>query len=299
MSMNKTLILALTFIFLQGCKSSTTTVTSPMGSTASTSCVIGKWPDSRLPLTLKMSSEFTGDYNASHLVGGLNPLEQMAKAWNDPVTASKTLVTVPFAATSTSGYSSTSSFRDSEIGIYKSHTWFSGVSSSALAITQFFGVITSNGGLGQYIELSHADIIMNYRDYGSRFTMTNNPAFEFDVPTVVLHEMGHLLGLCHETKKTSIMAPYYLTTQRSLKAYDSDIIKDIYVDNAITSLMLENSNANALSSPVGTEVKGIIELRENGECKHYLNGVEHYSHKVDLKQELNRFKRKPASIFNH
>ena len=293
--MIKALILFLTFISLQACKSSSTSVTAPMGSTASSSCVIGKWPDSKLPLNLQMSSEFTSDYNASHLVGGLNPLEQMAKAWNDPVSSSKTLLTVPFSTTGTTGYSSTSSFRDNEIGIYKSQTWFSGVSSSALAITQFFGVITSNGSLGQYVELSHADIIMNYRDYGARFTMTNNPAFEFDVPTVILHEMGHLLGLCHETKKTSIMAPYYLTTQRTLKAFDTDIIKDIYVDNAITSLMLENTNSNALIGPKGTEVKGIIELRANGECKHYLNGIELFSHRVDL----NRFKRKPASLLKN
>lgn len=214
------------------------------------------------------------------MTAGLNPLEQMAKQWNDPVAGSKTLITVPFPAAATTGYTSTSSFRDSEIGIYKSYNWFANVSSSALAITQFYGVVTSSPGLGQYIELTHADIIVNYRDYGSRFTMGSNPMIEFDLPTVVLHEMGHLLGLCHESTKTSIMAPYYLTAQRSLQNFDKDIIKDIYVDGAITGYSVKNNNTNAISSPKGTEVKGIIELHADGKCKHFVNGKKIFEHMV-------------------
>lgn len=282
----KMCMLIIVIVLIGGCKSSSTTTTqSAIGNATASSCIIGKWPSSSLPLNIKMSSEFTGDYSASHLVAGLNPLEQMAKAWNDPLAASsKVLITTPFSNATTTGFTSTSSFRDSEIGIYKSHTWFSNVSASALAITQFFGVVTSHPTLGQYIELTHADIIVNYFNYGSKMTMTNNPAYEFDVPTVVLHEMGHLLGLCHESTKTSVMAPYYLTTQRSLKAYDQDIIKDIYVDNALSPMSVKNNNVNALGSTPGTEVKGIIELKADGTCTHFLEGKKMYSHHVNLKK---------------
>lgn len=282
---------ALILILASGCKGSSTTTTQNLNAPAGSTCIIGKWSDSYLPLTLKMSSEFTGDYTNANLVAGLNPLEQMAKVWNTGST--RTLITTPFSAAATTGYTGVTSFRDSEIGIYKSYNWFTNVSSSALAITQFYGVVTSNAGLGQYIELTHADIVVNYRDYGSRFTMNNNPMFEFDLPTVVLHEMGHLLGLCHETKKVSIMAPYYLTTQRSLQQADSDLIKNIYVDNAISALTVKNANTNALTSPPGTEVSGIIELRANGECVHFVEGREVYSHHVDLKKrpDISMFKR--------
>ncbi|MBC7427550.1 MAG: matrixin family metalloprotease [Bacteriovorax sp.] len=285
----KNLKTQLTFIsffllLLISCKQTTTTTTQAI--IAPTSCIIGKWSDSYLPLSVKMSSEFSSDYSGADLVAGLNPLEQMAKVWNTASTRS--LITVPFPIASTTGYTSTSSFRDSEIGIYKSHTWYNGVSSSALAITQFYGVITSNAGLGQYIDLTHADIIVNYRDYGSKFTMTNNPMIEFDLPTVVLHEMGHLLGLCHETTKPSIMAPYYLTVQRSLRAYDADLIHDIYIDNAISAFSVKNVNRNALSSPPGTEVSGVIELHADGKCIHYLNGKKLFEHSVDA----STFKRK-------
>lgn len=280
--MKFTLLALITSLFLiSSCKKETTTasaINAPVGS-----CIIGKWPDSSLPLSIKMSAEFDGDYSNADLVSGLNPLEQMAKVWNTAASP-KTLITLPFGATATSGYVSTSSYRDSEIGIYKSSNWFTNVSSSALAITQFYGVVTSNPGLGQYIELTHADIIVNYDDYGPRLTMINNPLVEFDVPTVVLHELGHLLGLCHQSSKPSIMAPYYLTTQRNLQNFDRDIIKDIYVDGAITALSTK-SNVNAISAPKGTEVRGIIELKKDGECTHYLEGKKIYQHFVELKKK--------------
>lgn len=246
-------------------------------------CLIGRWPNSSLPLAVKMSSEFTGDYGAGDMVGGLNPLEQMAKVWNVPVTATRTLITTPFTATASTGYGSTSSFRDSEIGIYKSHTWFTNVSRSALAITQFFGVVSTDATLGEYIKLTHADIIMNYRDYGARFTMNNNPAFDFDVPTVVLHEIGHLLGLCHESSASSVMAPYYLTDQRSLFQFDQDIIQDLYVTANIASMSaMKNTKQAVIDAAPGTTVTGIIELRTDGECIHTINGKEVFKHKAKL-----------------
>ena len=252
---------------IYGCKQTKTVTQSALN--LPSSCIIGKWSNSSLPLNLKMAPEFAGDFTAADYdVNSLNSLEQMAKKWN--TAATRTLITVPFGAATANAttFTSTSSFRDSEIGIYKSPNWFNNVSSSALAITQFFGVVASSPGLGQYIELTHADIIANYRDYNLRFTMPNNPMVEFDVPTVILHEMGHLLGLCHETKKPSIMAPYYLTVQRSLQAYDADLIKDIYVDGTISA----NSNSNAISEPDGTVVRGIIELHKDGRCIHSVNG---------------------------
>lgn len=244
------------------------------------SCILGKWSASALPLNIKLSRDFQTDYTSDGTPGYLNPLEKMAKVWNDATAPTKTLMTIPFGDTTIRSYSSTGGYRDSEIGIYKAHNWFSNVSSSALAITQFFGVVSSGLG-GQYIELTHADIIVNYDNYGGRLTMDNNPLVEFDLPTVVLHEMGHLMGLCHENKKPSIMAPYYLTTQQSLQAFDADIIKDIYVDNAITPLPLLAKNMNALKSKPGTEVQGIIELRSDGKCIHSIDGKVVYEHIAD------------------
>lgn len=279
MGMKYALILLTFSLLITGCSQKTVTAQSPLGSNFG-SCVLGKWSAGSLPLSLKMSSEFTSDYSNSDLVNGLNPLEQMAKVWNDTTSPTVNLITVPFPIAGSTGYSSTSSFRDSEIGIYKSHTWFAGISSSALAITQFYGIVTAGLG-GQYIDLTHADIIVNYRDYGSRLTMTNNPMIEFDLPTVVLHEMGHLMGLCHESTRPSVMAPYYITTQRALQNYDRDLMRDIYIDGVITPFSAKASNTNALTSRPGTEVQGIIELHADGKCIHYINGKKVYEHIAD------------------
>jgi hypothetical protein len=280
--MKKLLYLFTFALMFTGCKSNTTETKSALGAVKASSCLIGKWSDSRLPLNIKISSDFSGDITAGSLVAGLNPLEQMAKAWNTAASP-KTLITIPFPATANTGYADTASYRDGEIGIYKSQNWFTNVQSQAIAITQYYGVVTSSEGLGQYIDLTHADIIINYRDYGPELTMNINPTYDYDLPTVVLHEMGHLVGLCHESTQPSIMDPYYNSTQRSLKTYDNDIIKDIYIDGAIT----KNSNTSALSLPEGTEVRGVIELHADGNCVHYMNGKKTFEHIIDKFKKKN------------
>lgn len=273
--MKKLLFLFTFTLLLSACKSKDTETQSALGAIKG-SCLIGKWSDSRLPLAVKMSSDFSGDINPSSMVAGLNPLEQMAKVWNTAA-APKTLITVPFPIASTTGYADTASYKDGEIGIYKSSQWFSNVQSQAIAITQYYGVITSSAGLGQYVDLTHADIIINYRDYGPDLTMNLNPSYDYDLPTVVLHEMGHLVGLCHESVQPSVMDPYYYTTRRSLQQFDKNIIKNIYIDGAINT----NNNTNALSMPPGTEIKGVIELHADGKCVHYVNGKKTFEHIVD------------------
>ena len=260
------------------CKSQDeSTTTQPAALTGS--CTIGKWSGlaANTPLNLKISSEFASDFNASDFVAGLNPVEQVAKEWNSAITG-RTFFKVPFDTAAQTGYSTVSDFRDGEFGIYKSHTWFSNVSSQALAITQFYGYVRSDGGLGTFIDLTHADIIVNYRDYGARLTSHLPTTWgNYDLPTILIHEMGHFLGLCHESTRDSIMQPYYNSTQRLLKAYDKTKINDLYTNNTITPL-LAKSSAYALSAKEGTPVRGIIELRASGKCLHYINGKLVYEH---------------------
>ncbi len=270
-----TFILLIILFTLSACKpvSTVTPIALPSG------CLIGRWPSTVFPLDLRISSEIKNDYTGADLVGGLNPLEQMAKVWNDPFPVEKALIKTTFGIAATTGYDSTEKFRDSEIGIYKSHTWFSNVSSNALGITQFFGIVATDPTLGTYIKLTHADIIMNYRDYGTHFTMK-----AYDVPTIVLHEMGHLLGLCHQITKDSIMAPYYDNVQRSLKTFDTAIIQDLYgTANRTNISAMTNTKPTNISAPIGTEISGIIELRSNGECIHKINGKEVFKHMTKLK----------------
>lgn len=50
----------------------------------------------------------------------------------------------------------------------------------------------------------------------------------FDIFWVALHEIGHALGLGHETTETSVMGPYYDLTLASLQADDIAGIQYIY-----------------------------------------------------------------------
>ena len=254
----------------------------------SSSCNIGKWSNLTTPLTLKMSSEFSSDFTNADLVNGLNPIEQMAKVWNDAITPSTAFFQLPFPVTSIDPASSTlSNYHDGEMGIYKSHTWFTNISASALAITQFYGVVKADPTLGNYVDLTHADIIVNYRDFGSVLSMNSNTLLDYDLPTVLLHEMGHFLGLCHETTADSIMAPYYFSTQRTLKTFDTSKIRDLYLNNKnLSSKASVRNGLNAIVdpasttplAPVGTAVSGVVELNANGMCKHYINGKLVYQH---------------------
>lgn len=270
------------FILLSGCKQAGTSPVSASPQIQPGSCAIGKWNNLTGPLNLKISSDFDGDFVPADMVGGLNPIEQMAKAWNDAVSPNMALFTVPFNNTVTTGYNSLNSFRsaDTDLGIYKSQTWFSNVSSNALAITQFYGVVKTDSTLGTYIDLTHADIILNYRDFASQFTMDGTALLKYDVPTIILHELGHFLGLCHESYSSSVMAPYYYTTQRSLKTFDVNKIRALYLNNQNYSAFSAKtfSKSNAIANPVGTEVRGIVELNANGKCRHFVNDKLVYEH---------------------
>jgi hypothetical protein len=265
-------LLGLFFIvsLLASCQPQTKT-TPAAAPTLSGSCTVGQWSALGTGnLNLTISSDFSSTEKSL--------LEQAAGEWNSAIPG-KNFFTVPFNPATTRGFATVSEFKDNELGIYKSTAWFPDVSSQALAITQFYGYVRSKPNLGNYIDLTHADIIVNYYNFGNKLT-TTLPAYssDFDLPTVVLHEMGHFLGLCHETTHQSIMQPYYNSTQRTLMAYDKIKINDLYTNNYVTPMLANKAGLNAITIPNGTPIRGVIELRSNGKCMHYINGKLVYEH---------------------
>jgi hypothetical protein len=226
-------------------------------------------------LNVKISTSFTDDFVAGDLdADGKNPMEQMMNAWNASTT-NYTFFNTSGLTTTNKDYTSLSSFKsDGEFGIYKSTDWFSNVSSSALAITQYFGYRRNAGSSSEYVELYHADIIVNYKNHS--FTLDASDNSSYDLPTVILHELGHFIGLGHESDNSTnaIMLPYLgrSESKRTLVTKDVDNIRGLYNVSTLSAghFALKSKNVFTDQEP-DEEIRGVIELRANGKCHHYIN----------------------------
>ena len=238
------------------------------------------------PLNLGTSQSFLNDFQAQGAFdgNGRHPFERMAKEWDDAFTDIDFLVETNSADLADPGYTDLNQYRDSTFGIYKSTNWFPQVSSSALAITQFFGVrkIDSNGK--EYLELTHADIIFNYRDW--TFSLDTNDIGSYDLMTVALHEMGHFLGLPHEDNwaTLAVMQPYLSKFESHRTPYSADVnaLMDLYQDVSSAPLIMEKSAFSGGHRDQSEEIGGYYELRADGECRHYVQGELIDIHSVKL-----------------
>lgn len=240
-------------------------------------------------LNVFISDEILQEFDQSDYDGDLNPVQQMLSKWNAGV-SSKTLFNINSAGDSNAlidvQKEDLLDYNDDIFGVYRHDTWFPDVSSSALAITQFFGKRVNAGTDYEYLELIHADIVINYRNFS--FGIGNKSLEDYDLSSVILHELGHFLGLGHSGYyENSVMVPYLDvgTEKRELLDYDIKSISNLY-DSARTTtsaLMTINSiSSNKAKPTINREqeiVQGIIELQADGECRHFIDGKLVDSHK--------------------
>lgn len=248
-----------------------------------------RWSNSALigGLNVQIGDSLANNFVAADLDGsGDDPIEQMLKQWNGA--SSLTFFKVPAATVTDPGYNSLNSFKsDGVIGIYRSDSWFSNVSSQALAVTQYFGHRRNMGTSSEYVELFHADIIINYRDYNFSTDASSNS--EYDLPSVVLHELGHLIGLKHVSSysTSSVMQPYLsiFDSVRTISNYDKSSVQDLYGVTPLSTTQGYQVTTSAVAKSTGPKilpkgaresddgvVRGVIELRADGKCHHYENG---------------------------
>ncbi len=237
-------------------------------------CAPGKWIGLTSGINLKVSSDFSVSEKSS-IVASFTE-------WNSRAPAGVTLFQTTAQQAGSQGFTNLSGFRDSEFGIYKKNPWFNDVSSNALAVTQYFGILRSNNGKA-YLDLQHADIIFNTEDH--TFVNSSGPSADYDFQTVVTHELGHFLGFCHELSSNSIMYPYYTVTNRSLKAFDISELNTRYSQPHAAPQSKKSLNSmKELNIEEGQVVRGVIELNKSGECQHYMNGKLVYKHLLEKKK---------------
>jgi Matrixin len=264
-------LLLLPVLFICSCKKSDSS-----SSSTTTAAVNGSapflWSGADFPKDLKISV----DFNASETTN----ITDMGDAWENAYSPAEDFFNFPAGTTPeiTTGLSALDSLRDSVMGVYKTTPWPDSLPGSALAITQIFGLRHNIGSGSEYVDILHADILVNY--YNHCF-QTGDVGTCYDLQTVILHEYGHFLGLKHRTDvatASTIMYPSigtgFAAAKRAPRSADVTSLTSLY-QSSTNPWALMPSRAPA---DEGQEVKIIIELHADGTCVHRENGVVTHLH---------------------
>ncbi len=216
-----------------------------------------RWDTANLPLSMKVSDSFSATASQA--------IESMKLQWNQSGAAA-TFFSPNTATTTNKNFASLDTFFDSELGIYWIENWYSEIGSSALAVTQFFAARRNVGTPNEYMEIVHADILFN-ADFNFN---TSGAMGSYDLPSVALHELGHVLGLKHESTTSSIMYPYIGSgvIHRALQDIDKTNIAELYgTSQGNVGMTISIEALETVPAEEGAMVRGIIEILPNDEEK--------------------------------
>ena len=208
----KTLLFAI-FLVMAGCEQPQESAFSSRSNANPGQDMPSKWSSSVFPLRINISDSFDSSEGQA--------IRDMANEWTNSVNGVVDFMDSNY--TTQEKNSALSDYEDGVIGVYKLYSWPSELPQSALAVTQVIGVRKSD-----YIQIIHADILVNYQNYA----FTTNHSWGYDLQTIILHEMGHLLGLYHDGNSTNDSVMYESITRytdnRSPKERDIQNIENKY-----------------------------------------------------------------------
>lgn len=209
----------------------------------------GVWSASQLPLNLKISQEFSQEE--------IELIMQMASNWEKSVGLQHKLFQFTKDVSTQKHYYDMDSYKDGELGIYPINHWFENIPERTLGLTQFFGYRMAKGTPQEYIQLTHADIFINTDNHV--FTTDDQSQWSgYDLGAVVLHELGHFLGLGHTQDKPSVMGEYlsYMENPRYPSVLDQLKLKNNY-QFMIQGMEVKNGNKQK-----GEFVRGVLYIKD-------------------------------------
>jgi len=247
----------------------------------STVNAISKWPTSALGnqgIELKISDRILEFY-----LDDQTQINQIISEWNNSISGKKLIKENPQTVSNFEPVDLEDYGSDNTFGIYVSDSWFPDQDSFALAITQYFGIRNEKGDL----ELVHGDIILNNNSQFSYFTNLDSASpDEYDLSSILLHEIGHFLGLGHQSFLVdSIMQPTLstFTVERELYNIDKNAIQSIYSSTGSSLSLIPSKIASAKNVKKNNKVvRGVIKLLPNGLCEHFENGELVHQHFEEL-----------------
>lgn len=272
-------LLITTLAFLASCTPTGTVTGETSSGNIKNASAPYMWPSNAFPRDLKISTAFSTDEEAN--------IKAMSTAWETGLENKKDFFSHSAGATEVDKANlNLNALNDSVMGVYKIQHWPMDLPSSALAVTQIFGTRYNTGDADEYVKIVHADILVNYNLYN--FRTDTYVKSTYDLQTVIVHEMGHFLGLAHQPYGTdSIMVPSIGTTTeiRAPTSMDNQDIADRYhitLSSGASSQKLLQQRKVFAPKPgdTGTEMRMLIELHTNGECIHRENGVVIQRHSV-------------------
>ena len=243
-----------------------------------------RWGESRLTagLTVGTSEDISNQFSA-----GLGT--QMMNRWNS-VIGGLSFFRTPSTNIPNQEYPTHESYlNDGEFGIYWHSTWFFDIPTTVLAITTYRGVRRQIETPNEWVEIIHADIVVNGLH---SFSTDRLDSTTYHLPSVLLHELGHFVGLLHQLDgRPAVMAP----SLSRVDSYDTPFLADnealssIYSPSTnplIGGLNLRRQSVGFRPKKDGQIVEGWIELHEDGECRHYQNRRLLKKHSAHLREKV-------------
>jgi hypothetical protein len=244
------------------------------------------WANYTTPKTLKISNDFYDDE--------VQNITDMTDEWELVLENKKNFFTIGARINETTNdLGSLDQLYDNTLGIYKTMNWPNELPGSALAVTQVFGRRYNTGTASEFVNIEHADILINddIHDFD-----TTDTGINYDLRTVILHELGHFLGLQHKAlsynRASSIMYPSITSSEykRSPLPIDiSDMAEKYQISLSSGGAGMAMSVGRARpryqipSKSSGEPVKILLELHADGSCVHRWNGLIKRIHSLEKK----------------